>query len=96
LDFIYLLNKQNEDAPYKIGQILSFAQDNENNTIQLQIRKLRCYDNFAAKHNLYSFQANWKKDEVCNNNLNCSFTYICYISIIFISHHKQQLFLLKI
>ncbi len=74
LDFIYVLNGQDEDASYKIGQILDFAQDNENNTIQLQIRKLKHYNNFAAKHGLNSL--NWKKDEVCDNYFNCSFTYI--------------------
>jgi hypothetical protein len=69
LDFIYVLNEQDEDAPYEIAQILDFSQDNENNTIQLQIRKLKHYDDFAAKHSLNFFnQANWKGDEVCNNN----------------------------
>ncbi|KAF8503256.1 S-adenosyl-L-methionine-dependent methyltransferase [Russula emetica] len=64
LDFIYVLNEQDEDAPYEIGQILNFSQDNANNTIQLQIRKLKHYDDFAVKHehNLFN-QANWKKDE---------------------------------
>jgi hypothetical protein len=95
LDFIYLLNEQDEDAPYEIGQILSFAQDNHN-TIQLQIRRLKHYDDFVAKHKLYSFnQANWKKDEVCHNSFTCSFTYIA-ISIVYITHHKQKLFLPKI
>jgi hypothetical protein len=86
LDFIYLLNKQDGDAPYKIGQILNFAQDNENNTIQLQIRKLKHYNDFAAKHGLNSL--NWKKNEVCDNCFNCSFTYIA-TSIIFIIPHIQ-------
>jgi hypothetical protein len=71
LDFIYFLNEQDEDAPYEIGQIVDFAQNNSNNTLQLQIRRLKHYDDFAAKHGLNSFtQANSKKDEVCNNNLN--------------------------
>ena len=85
LDFIYLLNEQDEDAPYDIGQILDFAQDNPNNTIQLQIRRLKHYDNFVARQGFN--QANSKKFEVCNNNFTCFFTY-CYTSIIFITHHK--------
>jgi hypothetical protein len=69
LDFIYVLNEQDEDAPYEIAQILDFVQDNRNNTIQLQIKNLKHYDDFIAKHRLNSFnQANWKEDEVCNNN----------------------------
>jgi len=75
LDFIYVLNEQDEDAPYKIGQILNFAQDNANNTIQLQIRKLKHYDDFAAGHRDSFNQAYWKKDEVCDNNFSFSFTY---------------------
>lgn len=66
LDFIYVLNEQDEDAPYEIGQILNFAQNNGNDTIQLQIRKLKYYDDFAAKNGL--------NQVVCDNNFSCSFT----------------------
>lgn len=93
LDFIYILNKQDEDAPYKIGQILDFAQDNGNNTIQLQIRKLKCYNNFAIKHGLCSSnQANWKKDEVCDNSFSCSFTYIVILasSLLYITNSNYS------
>lgn len=66
MDFIYV--GQDEDDPYEIGQILDFTQDFANNIIQLQIRKLKHYSDFAAKHGLYSSnQANWKNDEVCDN-----------------------------
>ena len=90
LDFIYLLNGQDEDASYEIGQILDFVHDNPDNTIQLQIRRLKHYDNLAARHGLYSFhQASWKKDEVCDNNLSYSFTYCYFIlasSLLHITH----------
>lgn len=82
LDFIYVLNEQDEDAPYRIGQILNFAQDDANNTIQLQIRILQYYNDFAAKYGLSSFnQANWIKDEVCDNYLSYSFTYIAILAL---------------
>jgi hypothetical protein len=71
LDFIYILNEQDEDAPYKIGQILSFAQDNASNTVQVQIRLLKHF----AKHRNSFHLANWMKDEVCNNNFTYLFTY---------------------
>jgi hypothetical protein len=74
LDFIYIINEQDEDAPYKIGQILSFAQDNAGNTVQVQIRQLKHYDNFAEHSNSFH-SVNWMKDEVCANNFTCSFTY---------------------
>ncbi len=87
LDFIYVLNEQDEDAVYKIGQILSFAQDNAANIAQVQISQLKHYDDIV-KHRFNSFNlANWRKDEVCDNN----FTFILLIlpySIIFVSHHK--------
>jgi hypothetical protein len=92
LDFIYVLNEQDEDAPYEIGQILSFAQDHTN-TIQLQIRMLKHYDDFAAKHGLNSFnQANWKEDEVCDNNFTCSFTYIAILasSLLYITNRNYS------
>ena len=84
LDFIYILNEQNEDALYKIGQILSFSQDNTSNTIQVQIRQLKHYDNFA-EHGLNSIAkfnlANWMNDEVCYNNFTYfSFTYIAILA----------------
>ena len=70
LDFIYILNEQDEDAPYEIGQILNFVEDIANNTIQVRIRRLKHYEDFATKHQLDSFyQTNWKKDEVCVNNI---------------------------
>ena len=78
MDFIYILNGQDEDALYKIGQILDFSQDNEDNTIQLQIRKLKHYDKFAAKHGLNS--SDQAKDEVCDNNFSWSFTYIALLA----------------
>jgi hypothetical protein len=93
LDFIYVLNEQDEDAFYKIAQILDFAQDNKTNTIQLQIRKLKHYNDFAAKHGLDSFhQANWKKKEVCNNNFSCSFTYIAILasSLLYITNNNYS------
>jgi hypothetical protein len=75
-DFIYVLNEQDEDASYKIGQILSLSEDNAGNTVQVQIRQLKHYDDFAM-HELNSFNlANWMKDEVCSNNFVYSFTYI--------------------
>jgi len=56
------LNEQDEDAPYKIAQILSFTQDNT--TIQVQIRELKHYDDLV-KQKFTSFHlANWRKDEV--------------------------------
>lgn len=62
LDFVYVLDEQDEDASYKIGQILSFTQDDA--TIQVQIRQLKHYDDLV-KQELSSFHlANWKKDEV--------------------------------
>ena len=62
LDFIYFLRGQDEDAPYKIAQILSFTQDNT--AIQVQVRQLRHYDDLV-KQKPISFQAaNWRKDEV--------------------------------
>ena len=62
LDFIYILNEQDEDTSYKIAQILSFTQDNT--AIQVQIRQLKHYDDLV-KQKLTSFHlANWKKDEV--------------------------------
>ena len=74
-DFIYILNEQNEDAPYEIGQILGFFQDNSNNTIQLQIRRLKHDDDFIVSRFF-----NQGKDEVCVNNFSCSFTYIAILA----------------
>jgi hypothetical protein len=74
LDFIYILNEQDEDACYKIGQILSFSQDDASNTVQVQIRLLKHYDNFA-EHKLDSF---WMKDEVCNSIFICSLFILLY------------------
>jgi hypothetical protein len=69
LDFIYLLNEQDEDAPYEIAQILDFTQNDSSSTLLLQIRRLKHYDDFAARHGLDSFtKANCKKDEVCDHN----------------------------
>lgn len=94
LDFIYVLNKQDKDACYKIGQILSFSQDNATNTVQVQIRLLKHYDNFAESN---SFNlANWMKDEVCNNCFVLFFYLYCFIRTIFATHQRQKLFLLNI
>lgn len=67
LDFVYILNEQNEDASYRIGQILSFAQDNASNTVHVQIRHLKHYDDFAEQNFTFNL-ANWMKDEVCKSN----------------------------
>jgi hypothetical protein len=75
LDFVYVLNDQDEDAPYIIAQVLSFDMDNLSQTVQVQIRQLEHYDNLAI-HNLDAF--NWKKDEVCIKNLTC---YVTNVSI---------------
>jgi len=97
LDFIYVLNEQDENASYEIGQILDFAQDSATNTIQLQIRKLKHYNDFVAKHGLNSFdQANWKNDEVCNMNSVFFFYLYNYSSINFITHPKQEQSLLRV
>lgn len=62
LDFIYVLNEQDPDAPYQIAQILNFVQDDT--TIQVQIRLLRHYDDLVQQSPTSFFFANWKKDEV--------------------------------
>jgi hypothetical protein len=62
LDFIYISNEQDEDAPYKIAQILSFAQDDA--AIQVQIRQLKHYDDLFKQKLTSSHSANWRKDEV--------------------------------
>lgn len=67
MDFIYALNKHDEDAPYMIAQVLSFLQDGLSQTIQVQIRQLKHY-NDLVEHDIASLNlANWRKDEVCNN-----------------------------
>ncbi len=78
LDFIYILNEQDEDSPYEIGQILSFSQNNESNIVQVKIRQLKYYDDIA-KQRLNSFNlANWKRDEVCDNNFTYSLLIVLY------------------
>ena len=62
LDFIYVLDKQDKDAPYQIAQILNFAQDNT--SVQVQIRLLRHYDDLVRQSSISFYSANWKKDEV--------------------------------
>jgi hypothetical protein len=62
LDFIYVLNEEDKDAPYQIAQILNFNQDDA--TIQVQIRLLRHYDDLVKQHPTSFYLANWKKDEV--------------------------------
>jgi hypothetical protein len=66
LDFVYILNDQDNDAPYLIAQVLSFSMDSSRQTIQVQIRQLDHYDNLAI-HDLGT--SYWKKDEVCINTL---------------------------
>jgi len=44
LDFIYVINKEDEDSPYIIAQVLSFSQDDASKTIHVQIRLLKHYD----------------------------------------------------
>lgn len=62
LDFIYVLNKQDQDAPYQIAQILNFIQDDA--TVQVQIRLLRHYDDLVRQSSTSFYFDNWKKDEV--------------------------------
>ena len=62
MDFIYVLNKQDQDAPYQIAQILNFDQDDA--TVQVQIRLLRHYDDLVRQSSTSFYFANWKKDEV--------------------------------
>ena len=62
LDFVYVLDEQDDNAPYKIGQILSFTQDNA--IIQVQIRQLKHYDDLVKQEPSSFHLANWKKDEV--------------------------------
>jgi hypothetical protein len=62
LDFIYVLNKQDQDAPYQIAQILNFVQDDT--TVQVQIRLLRHYDDLVRQSPTSFYFSNWKKDEV--------------------------------
>lgn len=60
LDFIYALH--DEDAPYIMGQILSF-NDDENQPPQVQIRQLEHYDNLIRhESNTNTIRT---KDEVC-------------------------------
>lgn len=91
MDFIYILNEQDEDALYEIGQILNFTQDITNNIIQVQIRRLKHYEDFATKHKLdFFYQANLQKDEVCVNNLIVLFTYIAMLasSLLYITNRN--------
>lgn len=76
LDFIYILNEQDEDACYKIGQILSFFQDDASNIVQVQIRLLKHYDSFAEHRLDFLNSASWMKDEVCNS------IFICFLLIL--------------
>jgi len=62
MDFIYVLNKQDQDAPYQIAQILNFDQDDA--TVQVQIRLLKHYDDLVRQSSTSFYFANWKKDEV--------------------------------
>jgi hypothetical protein len=78
LDFIYVLNEQDEDSPYEIGQILSFSQNSESDMVQVKIRQLKYYDDIA-KQRLNSLNlANWKRDEVCDNNFLYSLLIVLY------------------
>lgn len=78
LDFVYVLNKQDEDASYRIGQIIGFTQDHASSAVYVQIKQLKHFDNFA-KHGFNSFNlANWMNDEVCDSN----FTYFLYTYIV--------------
>ena len=61
LDFIYALNEQ--DAPYIIGQILSFTNGHANQAPQVQIRWLERYDDLIRHEP--SANIGRKKDEVC-------------------------------
>lgn len=95
-DFVYVLNEQDEDASYKIGQILSLFENNAGNTVQVQIRLLKHYDDFAL-HELNSFNlANWIKDEVCNNSFHLFLYLYCLTSITSATHQRQKSFPLKI
>jgi len=64
LDFIYAINEQDEDAPYMIAQVLSFSQDHTSQSVQVQIRQLRHYDDLVQSGQTPFNIANWKKDEV--------------------------------
>ena len=61
LDFIYALH-EDKDAPYIIGQILSFT-GNPDQVPQVQIRQLEHYDNLIGDES--SANVNRQKDEVC-------------------------------
>jgi hypothetical protein len=62
LDFIYALHEEDTDAPYIIGQILSFNHD-ANQLPQVQIRQLEHYDLIEPES---SANLSRKKDEVCH------------------------------
>jgi len=63
LDFIYALHEEEGDAPYIIGQVLSFTNGYGNQAPQVQIRQLEHYDDLIR----YKLSADLgrKKDEVC-------------------------------
>jgi hypothetical protein len=61
-EFIYVLNEQDEDAPYQIAQILNFNQDDT--AIQVQIRLLKHYDDLVKQDYTSFYFTDWKKDEV--------------------------------
>ncbi|KAH9180823.1 S-adenosyl-L-methionine-dependent methyltransferase [Lactarius sanguifluus] len=48
LDFIYALHEQDEDAPYIIGQVLSFTRGHADQVPQVQIRQLEHYDDLIG------------------------------------------------
>ncbi|KAH9026772.1 S-adenosyl-L-methionine-dependent methyltransferase [Lactarius pseudohatsudake] len=48
LDFIYALHEEDEDAPYLIGQVLSFTSGHADQVPQVQIRQLEHYDDLIG------------------------------------------------
>jgi hypothetical protein len=65
LDFIYALHEEDTDAPYIIGQILSF-NDDANQVPHIQIRQLGHYDLIGPQS---SANLSRKKDEVCHMHI---------------------------
>lgn len=63
LDFIYALHEEDNDAPYTIGQILSFNED-ANQGPQVQIRQLEHYDDLIRHES--SANVSSEKHEVCH------------------------------
>jgi hypothetical protein len=63
LDFIYAQALRGQDAPYIIGQILSFTNGHANQAPQVQVRWLEHYDDLIRHEP--SANVGRKKDEVC-------------------------------